>query len=77
MSAKIEWLPMYTAPKDGREILCYAPGNQRAVAHIDHEPLVKVDYYSKGDGAWRRMRPRNPYTHWMPLPNPPTPPEVK
>ena len=72
-----EWLPMYTAPKDGQvDILCYAPGNPRADAPQDQEPLMKVDYFSKGDGAWRRMRPRNPYTHWQPLPLPP-PPEVK
>lgn len=72
MSSKVEWLPMYTAPKDGQvDILCYAPGNPRADAHQDQEPLMKVDYYSKGDGGWRRMRPRNPYTHWMPLPAPP------
>lgn len=70
MGARIEWLPIFTAPKDGREVLCYAPGNPRADGQ-DTDPVTKVDEWANRYNGWRKMRPRNPYTHWMPLPPPP------
>jgi hypothetical protein len=66
-----EWRPIETGPKDGTDVLLYAP---------DAKPSVRVGHYvvdgPTGSGHWfvyaavltcREMAP----SHWMPLPEPP------
>ena len=68
-----EWQPIETAPKDGTRMIFFAPGNKsRGEDYIDRQIVMKVDRWN--ENAWWQMRPRNPYTHWMPLPLPPVTP---
>jgi predicted lipoprotein with Yx(FWY)xxD motif len=63
-----EWQPMTTAPRDGTRVLAYA-----AEDAADTQPqIVKWK-----DGMWiiawdgETWRYGEPFTHWMPLPEPP------
>ena len=61
------WQPIETAPRDGTRVLVYAP----PVASSEYETArQRVDWWGEPDG-WQMMRPRQPYTHWRPLPTPP------
>lgn len=60
------WMPIETAPKDGRHILLYRPDIQF------------VGYYGGPNSGWRINAPDLPAvwplpTHWMPEPPPPNP----
>ena len=76
----MNWQPIETAPKDGRCILVFVPG--------DYFPMVGVagntgDVYvmrwnSHGEGGWDQWDSYHDLdadapTHWMPLPEPPGP----
>lgn len=60
-----KWRPIETAPKDGTEIVVYAP----------YDGVVSSSYKH---GCWQKLmtvsgaRHENAPTHWMPLPEPPT-----
>lgn len=55
-----QWMPIETAPRDGTAMLVYTAGeNINCMAYYEH------GFDSFGDGE-------DP-THWMPLPEPPTP----
>ena len=64
----MDWQPIETAPKDGRPILTYMPGERGG--------FVNVQTYRGGEDKWcnagesKRRRMQQP-THWMPLPSPP------
>jgi hypothetical protein len=67
------WLPIETAPKDGNHILIgYFGGGP-------YHGRVRVDWYrtpeqKAGFIGWGQFNPAfYPATHWMPLPEPPTP----
>lgn len=65
------WQPIKTAPRDDTRCLFYSPGNPKAHNVNAQQPHYKVDRFS---AAWPRARhqlPEAPYTHWMPLPEPP------
>ena len=60
-----EWQPIETAPKDGRDLLLYPSVFVGVPVHVGK-------FYG---GAWRMQHlamGRDP-THWMPLPDPPSP----
>jgi hypothetical protein len=61
----MDWQPIETAPKDGRDVLGFWPDRAEghmAVAHYDQDR----DRFRSDTVEWR-----NP-THWMPLPAPPS-----
>ena len=78
------WQPIETAPKDGAEVLLYAPGRVTYGAwskpsetpHITYrdgfapEPEYEDfdPYWASWDGGFTEAHPP---THWMPLPEPP------
>ena len=60
----MEWQPIETAPKTGKEILFFSGG------------LIRIGFFdSARAGVWSvwpgRARARASPTHWMPLPEPP------
>lgn len=60
-----DWQDISTAPKDGSRAL-----------FIERSGRMRVDHWHKTatDSFWRERRtPDGRYTHWMPLPAPPTP----
>lgn len=68
----MEWRPIETAPRDGRQIL---------IAHTKTRPVLMlvVDYdedEEHPDHVWHTLDGpayhRNFPTHWMPLPEPPS-----
>jgi hypothetical protein len=63
----MEWLPIESEPKDGRDLLCFVDG-----LFMGHMVL----YWS--DGYWREkangMGLKSEPTHYMPLPAPPKEP---
>jgi hypothetical protein len=66
-SARAQWLPIATAPKDGSPVLLFGrsdSGQRRAVGHYDAKPRPG------GYGPWHWGITFQP-THWMPLPQPP------
>lgn len=58
-----QWLPIETAPRNGRRVLVYdgAPGGGHAVAHILSYPGRPDSWINPG---CHKLQP----THWMPLP---------
>lgn len=58
-----EWLPIETAPKDGKTILAF----------LDSD--ICIVYWDKRYGSWREAGTHefleDYFTHWMPLPKPP------
>lgn len=61
------WRTMETAPRDGTDVLCWAP----AVAPDYPKPEQRIDRWEKKYSGFGRMRPGQPYTHYQPLPEPP------
>lgn len=62
-----EWQPIETAPKDGGEVLAYGP----------HLGMLVVEYGINGGGwPWQTLDgpsySADAFTHWRPLPPPPT-----
>jgi len=69
----MEWQPIETAPKDGmRVMLCSAIGKIPGWAN-------KRDYYHLAQWNGQHWTPYVPnhWTHWMPLPPPPTESQVQ
>ena len=65
LARRVEWQPLETAPKDGREILLFAQGIL-VVAHWDE--------FGRGWVMRERGKPKDQWvfaSHWMPLPEPP------
>ena len=58
----MEWQPIETAPKDGRNVLIF------------NEDGIEIGWWSRGTSEWCRqdmyLSTAQP-THWMPLPAPP------
>jgi hypothetical protein len=70
----MDWQPIETAPKDGRPILAYVSGTLSFGG--TYETMTTVKWM--GDG-WSLCAPGAhaisdewDFTHWMPLPEPPT-----
>lgn len=61
----MEWQPIETAPKDGREILVCSRYQCAVAFWDDEEEAWLTDYRRKGNSAYVEAR------HWMPLPEPP------
>lgn len=59
------WRAIETAPRDGARALFYAPTEE------DRAAVWRIDYWWGEMRAWAHMRPGQPYTHWMPLPEAP------
>lgn len=62
----MNWQPIETAPKDGKDVLVFT-----------HNGLVRLAFYDKAlGGVWSSWPGRNQCTptHWMPLPAPPEQP---
>jgi len=62
-----EWQPIDTAPKDGKEILAYAPENEYCESRIGVIYFTEYDGWISADYDAVKYEP----THWMPLPPPP------
>lgn len=73
MTVEKGWMPIETAPKDGRHIWCFASGRS-----------YDCDMWWQGMTNWCTvllLKDQDPYwsgipkdvspTHWMPLPDPP------
>ncbi len=74
IAAKLEghqWRPIETAPRDGTRCLFYAPANAKAGNENAHRPQMRVDLFSARWPRAMHQLPEAPYTHWMPLPEPP------
>jgi hypothetical protein len=66
----MEWQPIETAPKDGREVLLLGADGIRIASWSDRfrREMWDTGYASECDGDPIEVeRP----THWMPLPDPP------
>jgi hypothetical protein len=65
------WQAMETAPKNGRHFLAVVEGKVRIVAFgkTSHIPLYGWNLADQGAEEWELCQP----THWMPLPEPPSP----
>ncbi len=61
-----EWHPIETAPKDGREVLIHGKGGMIKVCWRDGD-----DWNWATDGTFVSAIYKP--THWMPLPEPPSP----
>jgi hypothetical protein len=68
-----EWQPFNTAHKNGIAILAFRPDPEGVFSPITGidliwwEPSIS-DWTKDGDSPYH---PLNPFTHWMPLPEPP------
>ena len=62
----MEWQPIETAPRDGTPVDLFHKDGFR----LTDEWWV---YEEDGEGFWSgSLCPDSEFTHWMPLPNPPT-----
>lgn len=61
------WKPIESAPKDGTQILLYAPAWRAPNTGwtFGSDDWQACPYHHAGDPRWKP-------THWMPLPDPPT-----
>jgi hypothetical protein len=57
------WQPIETAPRDGTKFLCWVPRG----------PYEGISINRWKEGYWWCTSRANPPTHWMPLPEPPSP----
>ena len=67
-----EWKPIETVPRDGTNCLFFQPGNPNAVHSGARRTHIRVDAFSEvwPNGIYRYAEAK--YTHWMPLPDPPS-----
>jgi len=78
------WLPIATAPRDGTEVLLYAPGRLTYGAWAEPSPTPHIKYQDgfAPEPEWDEFEPywaswdggfteAAPPTHWMPRPAPP------
>lgn len=83
-----QWQPIETAPKDGTEVLLFAPGRLTYGAWVEPSPEPNIKYRDgfAPEPEWEDFEPywsswdggfttEHPPTHWMPLPPPPTTPD--
>jgi hypothetical protein len=83
----MNWQPIETAPKDGTEVLLYAPGRLTygAWAKPSQTPRIKYAPGFAPEPEWEEFEPywaswdggftdEAPPTHWQPLPPPPKTP---
>lgn len=72
-----EWLPIETAPKDGRRVDLWVIDR---AGHGYRYPDVRFDWIADDSFGWTdanshgRLEPDVAPTHWMPLPSPPDAP---
>ena len=73
-----DWQPISTAPRDGTEILGYAPERRGRMIRQD---VATMAWGWLGSGGWYSTANGIPITeevtHWMPLPDPPAVKEEK
>ena len=69
--AVVEWQPIETAPRDGTPILAILKVTNNKTNFAWHEP--NVIWATDDESDWYRGWGFDDYTHWMPLPPPPTP----
>jgi len=63
------WQDIHDAPRDGTKVLCFSPGNRRAIyAEPRHAHFCVDEYRGEGRSGFYKMWPEAPYTHWQPLP---------
>lgn len=64
----MEWKPIATAPRDGRDVLVFGDGSYAVACWNGQE------WRDMGDIGWAGMDGHNGNqpTHWMPLPEPPS-----
>lgn len=72
----MEWLPIESAPKDGREMYVVRgfdikPNKKYLISRYTTDPYC---VWPDGKGNWARWPHPFPPTHWMPLPPPPVSP---
>jgi hypothetical protein len=70
LRAALEWQPIETAPKNGKDILVAAPGFTPELAWWDAEDVWLKGWHC-GGGRSDTYGPSFEPTHWMPLPAPP------
>lgn len=74
---RVEWMPIETAPKDGRPVLAYGRGTDRGMWPCDKEMpemmcVVKWveawfdDYEELPDGNFKKVQKQG-YAHWSPI----------
>ena len=80
-----EWQPIETAPRDGAEVLLYAPSRMTYGKWSAPSPEPRIKYRDgfAPEPEWDEFEPywaswdggftdESPPTHWMPLPEPPS-----
>ena len=80
----VQWQPIETAPKDGTEVLLYAPGRLTYGAWTEPSDVPEIKYRDgfAPEPEWEEFAPfwsswdggfteDHPPTHWMPLPDAP------
>ena len=73
MAAAVEWQDIAIAPRDGTKFLAFQPGKSGACVVRARTDAMRVDFYRQpqADVCWQEL-PEARYSHWMPLPPPPT-----
>jgi hypothetical protein len=79
------WQPIETAPRDGTQVLLYAPGRLTYGAWSEPSTTPRIKYQDgfAPEPEWDEFEPywaswdggfteKAPPTHWMPLPPPPS-----
>lgn len=64
-----DWQPIETAPRDGYEFLAYGDEIGWQVVDYDPNPRNPDWLWAVADGTTYH---REAFTHWMPLPDPPS-----
>jgi hypothetical protein len=72
MTADPGWEPIESAPRDGTRCLYYSPGNPKANNENARRPYFRVDMFSDKWPRSLHQYPEAPYSHFMPLPPPPS-----
>lgn len=75
LKVKQEWLPLYTAPRDGSSFLIYTGNCEYGYGEVETNPHIACAFYSEKNkcfqsDSWSDVKYRNP-THWQPLPQAP------
>ena len=68
----MQWQPIETAPKDGRPVIVRLDEGEIIVARFSRDKIGTGwwDEHANSCQSWADANA----THWMPLPDPPTPP---